>query len=570
MPVILNAYSLRMDFLAPFKTVIQRYRHIELTERQFLAVTVLLIGIVFNKPLISFIAHIPGNHNLSDWVFKASLLSLLFSILWIAALPFYILRVTKWGALFLFFTASATSYFMDSYGVIFDESVLQSFFETSSAEAYQYLNFWHVIHIIFISFGVTLFFAFLPLKTEDFKQRSTFVLMSLLNITLILSTSAGLFYKDYASLFRNNRKIRHMINPISPIYQTAKVLQLIYFPKHHKFHDQTPGLHHTSVPRKRIFVMILGETVRADHLTLNGYEKNTTPLLAKQDLINFSQVQSCGTSTAVSVPCLFSSLGRKDFEQVAAEDQSNLLDIVQAAGYKTTWIDNNTGCKGVCERIPSLSPADIKTPEFCPTSTCYDEVLLSEFKKVIQKSGEDQFIILHMLGSHGPSYYQRYPMKFAKFTPECLTSNLSDCSQEQVVNTYDNTILYTDYVVNGIIEHLKTWQKIFDVGLMYVSDHGESLGENGIYLHSLPYVLAPKAQTHVPLFLWLSPEFIQHTYKSRAQLTDKANCPLSHDNIFHTLLSALKIETEHYKADLDISRLNSRPCKATQLITEDQ
>jgi lipid A ethanolaminephosphotransferase len=115
---------------------------------------------------------------------------------------------------------------------------------------------------------------------------------------------------------------------------------------------------------------------------------------------------------------------------------------------------------------------------------------------------------MHQMGSHGPAYSQRTPAAFKKFMPECTSSHLPDCSSEQLRNAYDNTIAYTDHVLGSAISWLRQ-RTDYDGALLYVADHGESLGENNLYLHGLPYSIAPDVQKHVPWVTWLSPGFEQ-------------------------------------------------------------
>jgi lipid A ethanolaminephosphotransferase len=163
-------------------------------------------------------------------------------------------------------------------------------------------------------------------------------------------------------------------------------------------------------------------------------------------------------------------------------------------------------------------------------------------------------VVLHMKGSHGPAYYRRYPAQFEAFTPACNTGELADCERQAVVNAYDNTIRYTDHVLAQVIRLLRHNAERFDTGLLYVSDHGESLGENGLYLHGLPYAIAPTEQTHVPMLLWLSSGMRQHFGLDDRCLRANANKPHSHDHLFHSIVGLLDVQTSAYNADKDLFR----------------
>jgi lipid A ethanolaminephosphotransferase len=161
----------------------------------------------------------------------------------------------------------------------------------------------------------------------------------------------------------------------------------------------------------------------------------------------------------------------------------------------------------------------------------------------------DILIVLHQMGSHGPAYHKRYPPAFRTFAPTCESSQLDACTEAEIGNTYDNTIRYTDHFLAEVIELLRANDARFETAMVYLSDHGESLGEAGLYLHGLPYLIAPDTQTHVPLILWFGSNNRDVDVDAVRQLRD---LPLSHDNLFHTLLGLFEVGTEIYDADKDI------------------
>jgi lipid A ethanolaminephosphotransferase len=173
---------------------------------------------------------------------------------------------------------------------------------------------------------------------------------------------------------------------------------------------------------------------------------------------------------------------------------------------------------------------------------------LKEFINATKK--KDIFIVLHQMGNHGPAYYKRYPKEFEKFKPTCRTSELQQCSKEEIVNAYDNAIVYTDYFLSQIIALLKTYDHQFETALFYVSDHGESLGENNIYLHGLPYGIAPEEQRKVGAVVWLGKG--KRAKFNYADLKNRSQAIYNHDYIFHTILGLFEIETPIYQSTLDI------------------
>ncbi|WP_241149001.1 phosphoethanolamine transferase [Photobacterium sanguinicancri] len=287
--------------------------------------------------------------------------------------------------------------------------------------------------------------------------------------------------------------------------------------------------------------------------SFNGYEKETNEYLAKQEgVINFPNVSSCGTATAVSLPCMFSNMTKSSYSASTARHQEGLLDVLDHAGVDVLWKNNNSGCKGACDRVPYINSSKSKSEELCTRGTCFDGVLLENLDEEITAIKKDGVIVLHLLGSHGPTYYKRYPDEFKKFTPTCDTAEIQNCSKEELVNTYDNTLLYTDYLLSEVINTLKAQDDSVNTAMLYVSDHGESLGENGIYLHGLPYAIAPDYQTHVPMVTWMSDSFTKKHKLNTECLQEMAQGEYSHDNFFHSILGLMDIETSEYKPALDM------------------
>lgn len=307
--------------------------------------------------------------------------------------------------------------------------------------------------------------------------------------------------------------------------------------------------------RPTLTVLVIGETARAANFALNGYARATTPQLAAEaGVINFRQVRSCGTSTAVSLPCMFLDVGRAGFSDTLAARRENLLDVLQRSGYAVLWRDNNSGCKGLCDRVQHDELMSAGVAGLCVGGECYDEILLHGLQESLDAFVGDTVIVLHMKGSHGPAYYLRYPEAFEHFTPVCKTNQLDRCERETIVNAYDNTLRYTDHVLARTIALLRRNADRFDASLLYVSDHGESLGERGLYLHGVPYALAPSEQTHVPMLMWLSKSAESRYGIDAACLRGRQDEPLSHDNLYHSALGLLGVRTRLYRPESDLFR----------------
>jgi lipid A ethanolaminephosphotransferase len=333
--------------------------------------------------------------------------------------------------------------------------------------------------------------------------------------------------------------------------------------------DAVKGPMRVGRARPTVTVIVVGETARAMNFSLNGYARETNPRLVHEEgLVNFTDVSSCGTATAVSVPCMFSMFGRADYSDARARSQEGLLDVLKHAGFDVLWRDNNSGCKGTCDRVRY---EDVSHPvdgdPLCEGDECHDERLLRGLPGMIREAHGDLVIVLHQMGNHGPAYWKRYPHAFAKWGPVCATPDLSKCSTEEIVAAYDNAILYTDYVLSSAIDVLReaAADGQADTAFLYVSDHGESLGEKNLYLHGTPYFMAPSEQTHVPMMLWMSEGFRSRFGIDAKCLAARSHEPLSHDNLFHSVLGMLGVSTAIYDPGRDLlhaCRRHAQPVEA--------
>ena len=458
--------------------------------------------------------------------------------------------------LFILLSASA-QYFMMNFGIIVDRSMITNILDTTPAESYALLSGQMVLVFSFTALLAIALAWWIKIKPAASVWRGTIMRAGTVTVSvLLILLVAGLFYKDYASLFRNNKELVKSLNPSNSIV----AMNSWYF--HHEMdnlplvkigEDAKQKAVMKNGPRKNLTILIVGETSRAANFSLGGYDRETNPLLAKDNVVYFPKTASCGTATAVSVPCMFSNMPRTGYDESLAHHQEGLLDIIQRAGIQVQWNDNDGGCKGACDRVPHQDVTALNLPGQCINGECYDDVLFHDLEKTIDAMQGDGVIVLHTIGSHGPTYYNRYPPEFRRFTPTCDTSEIQSCSQEQLKNSYDNTILYVDHIVDKAIKLLQSKQDKFTTSLVYLSDHGESLGENGVYLHGLPYSIAPETQKHVPMLLWLSDDYQKRYGVNYACLQQKAKeNDYSQDNLFSTMLGLTGVETQEYRAADDI------------------
>ena len=488
--------------------------------------------------------------NAENAVFLASLPLLQF---FLCVLLLSLLRV---GFLFkpalalMFILSALAAYFMDSYDTVIDADMLQNVAQTNIEESMDLFS-WTLVGYVFVLGLLPVFLIIItPLKTTGISRELFSMLKLLATSVLGIILIIFLLYKPYASFFREHKPLRAYSNPLYWVYSTARFVQAQT--------DANPGeitpvgkdahivqLH----PDRELIILVVGETARADHFSLNGYPRETNPLLKQEKLVNFTQVSACGTSTAISVPCMFSVLNQSDFSYSEARQRENLLDVLTRAGVFVLWRDNNSSSKGVADRVTYENYRDPANNPVCDVE-CRDEGMLVGLQQVIDSHpAGDIFIVLHQMGNHGPAYYKRYPENFEVFTPTCRSAELKQCTEQEINNAYDNALRYTDYFLSKTIQLLKQNSTHFETAMLYVSDHGESLGENGLYLHGLPDFIAPDSQTHVPALLWIGDSYLDIDHQA---IQRKADLPLSHDHLFHTLLGLFEINSEVHEESLDI------------------
>ena len=459
-------------------------------------------------------------------------------------------------SLFILLCASA-QYFIMSFGIIIDRSMVANILDTTAAESFALMSPSMIATMLITGVAAVALAWWVKVKKpvsawREAARKGLSILASIAVIILI----ALMFYKDYASLFRNNKELVKSLSPSNSIaasYSWYSHTRLSNLPLVKIGEDAQQQARMQQGPRKNLTILIVGETSREANFSLGGYPRETNPRLSQDNVVWFPKTASCGTATAVSVPCMFSNMPRKNYDDQLAAHQEGLLDIIQRAGIQVLWNENDGGCKGACDRVPSQDMNALKLPGQCINGECYDEVLFHGLSEYIDGLQKDGVIVLHTIGSHGPTYYNRYPPAFRKFTPTCDTNQIQSCTQEQLTNTYDNSILYVDYIVDKAIKLLQSKQDKFTTSLVYLSDHGESLGENGVYLHGLPWSIAPDEQKHIPMVMWLSDDYQKRYGVSDTCLKKRASEQnYSQDNLFSTMLGIMGVSTKEYQAADDI------------------
>lgn len=527
-----------------------------------LLILALWLATVGNLPLWKALWRLPETHGLQAVVTLGSLVLVVLAATVLLLGLFIWPRWLKPAGIALLVITASSSYFMSSYGIVIDPSMLTNVVQTDMGEALDLLSWPLVVTLALGAVLPGIWWWRQPVRTVGTGRLMAQQLGTGLLGLVVAVAMLWISFQDVASLMRNHKTLRYMINPFNSVYAVARVsvgraaqAQQVLEPIGMDAHLTAPG---NSVDTSPLIVLVVGETARAANFGLGGYTRDTTPLLkqlqSEGDLVYFSNVSSCGTNTQTSVPCMFSPQGRETFDG-GDTHQENLLDVLQRAGLAVLWLDNQSGCKGVCDRVPHADTRNLNLPDICPDGECFDEAMLRALPDELarldpERRARGTVVVMHQMGSHGPAYYKRSPPALKLFQPECTSNALQECPPEQLQNAYDNSLRNTDHLLAETVRWLQTLQR--PTALVYVSDHGESLGEKGLYLHGMPYRMAPTEQTHVPMLAWAS-KALQQTQGLRLEcLKGQAEQPWSHDNLFHTILGLARVGTTALDGKLDM------------------
>lgn len=529
-----------------------------LSPNQLLLLTVAYLALTQNLSLFNAVLDsLPSPMGAQEWRIFASSIFALVALLTVAMAGFCWPRMQKPALVIFVLIASVSSYFMQAFGTVIDRGMIANAFNTNVREASDLLSVDFFVHVFISGVIPAWVISRIPLRFERFsvelRRRLALVGIMLLGLVIMLFSQ----YSTLSFWGRQNREVRLYVNPTAPMYAVKEwVADLLPKGPPAPLIIIAPDAVRKSAPDAKplLVVLVVGETARAANFGINGYTRDTTPhLSAMPDLINYPRFESCGTATMESVPCIFSRLNQDDFNRKKARAEENLLDIVARTGVSVLWRDNNAGCMGACVRTGMVSLEYETDPKLCAEGECHDNILLKDFDTLLPKNaGSATFLVLHQKGSHGPAYFKRYPESGRRFTPDCRIESVQRCTHEEVVNAYDNTIAYTDSMLAKLIDQLRAHQDSVNSVMIYVSDHGESLGENGIYLHGLPRKLAPDEQIHVPMMVWFSAQTPAALGLDTACIKKASNQPGSHDNLFDSILNLLSIRTAAYNPALDL------------------
>jgi lipid A ethanolaminephosphotransferase len=478
------------------------------------------------------------------------------SALMIAALTTVSVKyLTKPALIFFVLVAVTASWFTDQYGVIIDREMIRNAAVTTQAESQHLITPAFIMHMLLTGILPSLLILWVRIVHRPFLKKFVWNMAVIVPCIVVFAIVGLGFSKTYAAVGRLHRDIMLTFNPFIPIGSAARYVfaseedrNIVRQPLGTDARQRSAS----SSGKPRVTIIVAGETARAQNFSLGGYVRETNPEMKARGVIYYPNATSCGTATAFSLPCMFSVYTRQDYTHSKGLATDNLTDILGHAKVNVEWWDNDTGSYGVADRINYRFLPDAADPRFCRDGECLDTVLLDKLGSWLTNVKSDSVLVLHQLGSHGPGYYQRYPDDFRRFTPDCRTAEFGACKPEEIVNAYDNSILFTDHVVAKVIDELKNHSGSVSASMIYISDHGESLGEDGLYLHGAPYIIAPPQQTQIPIAVWLAPDFSAASHVDTACLAARASDPASHDNFFHSVLGLMDVATTVYDPALDL------------------
>ena len=495
----------------------------------FVVIMSSLLFILFHYPFFKFVFN---NVDYKSFTGVSIIVSLVIAMLVANAfalfLIFFFSRLVGKILLVLFFIINAVAvYFINTYSVIIDESMIGNVLNTNYSESSSFFSIKLVLYVVLLGILPSIFIIKAKIITVTVKK----FLVSISLTLLFLLTLAFANASNWLWIDKNSKTLGGLAMP----WSYAVNIPLFYIHQFKK-NEKEILLPDATIKdnQKSVVILVIGESARSENFSLYGYPKNTNPLLSKIPNVSHFNATSDATYTTAGVKSI-----------VEHENTDELYEILPNYLYRNNvdviWRTTNWGEPPV--HIKNYQNREVLMPN-CKGDGCdYDGILLSGLKEQILASKKNKIlIVLHTSTSHGPTYSKKYPAQFEIFKPVCNSVELGNCSHTELVNAYDNTIVYTDYLLANVIEDLKQLQE-YKSAMIFVSDHGESLGENNLYMHGLPRSIAPKQQYEIPFIVWTSDN-------SARQM--KPNKILTQNYVFHSVLNFLNIQSPVYKEQMNI------------------
>src|SRR5579863_2647922 len=510
------------------------------TAATFIAVTAVLNALLYHLPLFSFAAANLDLSSVSGDLTLATLLVVLLSetVLLLTLLALISHRLLKPFSLLIAMGNAVAVYFVVTYHVVLDETMMGSVLNTDFRESSEYLHPTLIVYVLALGVLPCWLLARIRIRRTSRLHLAAVAVtcLSIGAVWCLLASRSWLWFDE------NSKRVGGMIMPWSYVINTGRYL----VPRLLASDVQAPLPPATfSSKEKTVVILVIGEAARAKNFQLYGYNRPTNPLLSKANAVALKNATACATYTTAAVRCILSNV---DARSPFSQRYEPLPSYLQRNGVDVIWRTRNWGEPPIM--VQTYQKASDLSADCAGARCAYDEILLSGLEERIKTSSSQRvFVVLHQSGSHGPAYYEKYPAEFEHFKPVCKSVELGKCSREELVNAYDNTILYEDYFIFRAIGVLK---KLRDTStlLIYVSDHGESLGEYGMYLHGIPYSIAPDVQKNIPFIIWMSDEFIRQKAVQSGCLA--AQSRHSQRDVFHTVMGAFSMQSSAYLPEYDI------------------
>ncbi len=499
--------------------------------------------ILYHKPLFSFALANVDYHSFNGLIILLELAIAQFvSVFLLVTILSFAPIIVKPLCIFLLIGNAVGYYFINNYNVILDRTMMGNVFNTDFGEASELYHPKLLLYILLLGILPSTIIARIKIyKATTLKRFATMIIAILFTFIFAYANSKSWLWFD-----KNAKSLGGLALPSSYIGNSLRYYSLIA--KKNRKETKIPDAHFLN-SNKTTVVLVIGESARKANFSLYGYQRNTNPYLAEDGVVAMRDTKSCTTYTTESIKCMLSHLGSHGSLSSSYE---LLPTYLQRQNVNVFWRSNNWGEPKInvaqYERVEDISRKC--QGDDCKSLVSYDEILLYQLDTELKKHlHENNFVILHQAGSHGPLYYSKYPAQFAVFKPVCKSVELQKCSYDELVNAYDNTILYTDYFLHSTISLLRSLKDTSSV-LIYISDHGESLGEYNFYLHGAPYTIAPNLQKEIPFIVWMSDRFKKEHNLTNADLAKRQHN--SQDNIFYSVMGAFGARSEFYNQELDI------------------
>ena len=485
--------------------------------------------LLFNLPFFNYVAE-NSNESAGGQIFlMVSLVVIMLAVNFMMTyLTVFLLRFVGRILLAILTLINATCvYFIYTYNIIIDEVTIGNVFNTRYSEASGFFS-WSLWGYMLVALLPALWCLLQPVVRGKAKKMGEYCGSSL-GIVLVV---ALMNYNQMLFVSQHDTELGGLLQPWSYLVNSIRVASI----------NSDKQAEEIKLPdgkitdnEKAVVVLVIGESARKANFQLYGYNRPTNPLLSKQTDLKVFQTNSCATYTTAGTKAILEPKNSGDLYEL-------LPNYAFRTGADVTWRTSNWGEPPIhIDEYLTIKELTEKYPEADKT---HDELLFTGLRQRIEQSPKNKvLIVLHTSTSHGPKYADKYPKKFEVFKPVANNVEEAEKNLPMLVNAYDNTIVYTDYLLNGLINTLRD-MKDWRSAMLFISDHGESLGENKMFMHGLPLKLAPKTQYEIPFLVWTSAGY-------RDYRTDLPPV-LEQHYIFHSVLNLLSIQSPAYNPEFDI------------------